>query len=79
MLHVLPGFAEGTTYNTGTRFQQECTHFTKIVKTLHNYSKQKGDKKQITYQGSTNIRCHYIKFNRPGDLATGICAPPGYQ
>jgi len=41
MLQVLPGFAESTTHSTGTRFLQECTHFTK-------YSRQKGDKKQIT-------------------------------
>jgi hypothetical protein len=75
MLHVLSGFAEGTTHNTGTHFQQECTHFTKIVKTPHKYSRQKGDKKQITYRGSTNIRCHYTKFSRHGDLAIGIYAP----
>ena len=68
MLHVLPGFAEGTTHNTGTHFRQECTHFTKIVKTPHKYSRKKGDKKQITYRGCTNIRCHCTKFSRHGDL-----------
>jgi hypothetical protein len=81
MLHVLPGIAEGTTHNTGTRFQQQCTHFTKIARTLRKYSRQKGDKKQTTYRGSTNIRCHCTKFSRHGDLGlgTGICALPGYR
>jgi hypothetical protein len=69
-LHVARTSRICTSHNTGTRFQQECTHFTKIVKTLHNYGKQKGDKKQITYQGSTNIKSHCTKFNRPGVLAT---------
>jgi len=78
MLHVLPRFAEGTTHNTDTRFQQECTHFTKIVKAPHRYSRQKGNKLNA-YRGSTNIRCHCKKFSRHGDLATGICATPGYQ
>lgn len=69
-LHVARSsrICRSTTHNTGTRFQQECTHFTKIVKTPHKYSRQKGDKKQITYRGCTNIRCHFTKFSRLGDL-----------
>ena len=41
--------------------------------------RQKDEKAQILYWGSANLRCHYTKFNRPSDLATGICVSLSYS
>ena len=34
--------------------------------------------KEVPYRGPTNIRCHPTKFNLPGNLVPGICAPLSY-
>ena len=53
--------------------------FSKIQEPVQNYRHKIGYIKQVPYLGSKNIRCHHTKFNRPGDLAPGLCAPLGKE
>jgi len=44
-------------------------HLQKSSSHLKILGAKNGDMKQVPYQEPTNIRCHYTKFSRYGDLA----------
>ena len=55
--------------------QHHSTNFPKGYKPPLNLMCQKGDMKQVPYQGLTNNWCHFTKFSFLGDLDPSICAP----
>jgi len=63
------------TQNLKTALKQGCTNFPRMFELPQHSRHQKDDMKEVPYLGSTNIRCHHVKFCCHSDLAPGICAP----
>jgi hypothetical protein len=59
--------------------RQGSTNFPKIEEPFQNYTRQKGDMKQLPHGGPTNIRLYRKQLSSPGCMTPGIYPPLVYS